>query len=115
MSYTIGYVIYGLPITDELREAFVDFENYSAQEIAESHGFDVVGGSSGYLSGYCGVVLTEIDESRDVHLTTMPGVREVNHKKKEKALKKISGLEPDIKEMAGGDDAVDVYIVWGQS
>jgi hypothetical protein len=60
--YSIGNIIFGIPLTEEIMQALGDDE-------AEEMGFEVLySGSADFMPGYMGVELGTIDECQDEDL-----------------------------------------------
>lgn len=120
MSYAIGTIIYGVPLTEKIHKAFEELGEF---EVADY--FEVLySASNDYAPGYCGVKLGEFDECCDAipfsELQTMADKVSVTvagnstdkAAKVTEALDKIQALPKEILKIC---DCIGVYMVWSSS
>lgn len=107
MSYAIGNIIYGIPLTDEIREAM----RSRPDEEEEDLGFEMeYSGSAPYRPGWCGVRLDTINECIDTRVWAVRWVP--TDEERAQAAELIAALPAEIRAVAGEPD---VYIVWSSS
>jgi len=106
--YTIGNIIYGIPITLQVAKAVE-----ASGEDWESLGFETlyVGYQTDFPPGYLGVRLGEFDECEgDFPLSRI--MLSPSDEQKAEAEAKINMLSEEIKESM---PSIDIYIVWSTS
>ena len=116
--YTIGNIVYGVPINEALSNLLLDWKkNLTEEEYAEKFnedgqliGFNMLyhGGADG-LVGYCGVGLGDFDEIDSVLISELPYPTEEQIRE---AQTKIDALPNEVKELI---DEPGHYIVWSSS
>lgn len=104
--YTIGNIIYGVPLTRKLASE-IDRLLLDPEEV----GLTMLYRGSGDNTGYCGVKLDRFDECSDVLKISDLNVKPTPEQKKE-ALEKIFNLPKELTEFL---EMTDTYIVWSNS
>jgi hypothetical protein len=114
MSYAIGYIIYGVPYSEEIDNLFESDvnDNEDIEEMSpEDLGFELVySGSADIRPGWCGVHLDTIDECGTQRVKDL--ILSPTEQQKQEAITKINALPENIKKLC---DEVDTYIIWGSS
>lgn len=109
MSYAIGTIIYGVPVTERLYEVVADLENETA---LDEIGFELLYTASGsYQPGYCGVKLKEFDECADFHVLTELMVTATDEQR-EQAKAMIEALPEAIRDELA---PISYYVIWSSS
>lgn len=112
--YSIGYVIWGLPLTEAASKKMEELED---EEIFIKDYFDTVyDGSLPYEPGWCGVCTKKFNAILPIQIKDFP-VLESPEQVSEAAnkLKKLKTDLPEIYELCGGESAVGEWIIFGTS
>lgn len=107
MSYAIGYIVYGFPVTEELNNAYEEMDEDWTELDAFEHRYS---GSASIRPGWCGVLLCTIDECNDVLVSNLKLTPTAEQKTKAEA--KFALLPKNIQAMC---PPMDTYIIWGSS
>lgn len=102
--YSIGYVIYGVRLTEKANDLFDD---------SSEHFETVYNGGSDYISGWCGVKLGEFDICEDFPMSKLTTLQPTENQKEE--AKKLFDALPQKAKDAYGSTKLDIWIVWGTS
>jgi len=106
--YTMGDIIYGVPLTSEVMEAMPDWQEDDEEELCGF--YQIYSGRSKSPVGYCGVLLDSIDELAVVNINSLKLVP--TQEQKEEAETKVEALLPEIKKVML---PIGTYIVWSTS
>lgn len=107
MSYAIGYIVYGFPVTKELNDAYQKMgEDWTELDAFESR----YSGSTKITPGWCGVLLGAIDEGGNVRVSELKLTPTAEQKAAAEA--KFALLPKRIRNLC---PPMDTYIVWGSS
>lgn len=116
MSYAIGTVFYGIPLTQAVQEAVAKYENCDVSDLDPSFfedDFTMLYTQGDGLSGYCGFKITEFDETADVQLVSdFVKPFKATPKQKASARKKIKALTEHVRKAA---QPVGLYVIWSSS
>ena len=107
--YSIGHVIYGIPITDEISQ----LAQQRDEELAEEDGgwFETLYHGGSYREvGYLGVELATFDECKDFPLHDV--VKDVTDEQEAEVVKAFNKLPMEYKEIA---PAIDTWVVFSTS
>lgn len=115
MSYAIGTIVYGVPLTEKVHEAFNELMEEEDLDIDVGDYFDTLYTASGpHVPGYCGVELGEFDECCDAipfhDLQAMAA--KATPDKIAQAIEKFQALPEKIQKAC---DTIGVYVVWSSS
>lgn len=109
MSYAIGTVIYGTPVEiPDLDENDDQVEHDDPR--LKKLGIVTLYSGSGLMPGYCGKKLNEIDECKDVNLTSLVANLKISDEDKRKVEEKVLALPSEYKAKKA-----DFWIVWSSS
>jgi hypothetical protein len=116
MSYAIGNVIYGIPVTKKIQEAVAKHESCDVSDLDESFfedAFDMLYTQDDGLTGYCGFKIAKFDEGDDAQLVS-DFVRpfKATPKQKYAACQKIKALPKHVREAA---PKIGLYLIWSSS
>lgn len=116
MSYAIGTVFFGIPLTAEIKEAVAKNENCEVYDLDPSifeDDFTMLYTQGDDLSGYCGFKVTEFDEGADVQLVSdFVKPFQATAKQQINANKKIAALPEHVRKAAL---PVGLYLIWSSS
>jgi len=125
MSYAIGVLIYGIPMTEYLEQELNEIENDCCEELdAEGILTTMYSGSAMHTCGYIGVKLGELNGFGHVHISidkdNVPIINGtkliVTEEQLDQFNKKIDSVSPEIKAVL--ENHIDTHgynIVWGTS
>tara|TARA_R110000824_G_scaffold38165_9_gene116897 strand:- start:597 stop:941 length:345 start_codon:yes stop_codon:yes gene_type:complete len=113
--YSIGYVIYGFPLTEEIDKELSRLEGKSDSGWHDSNdrecGFTTTyDGSSPKRQGWVGVVLTSFDAMGELPMSDVSKCP--SHAQKVIVQRRIDALLPSLKKLV---DIPGVYVVFGTS
>ena len=123
MSYAIGHLIYGLPVTEELSGALDDIIptlEYGTEDLDEA-GLHLLYTGSSYYAGYLGEELLEFDVCVDYEcFSTLENAKnKLSPSKKEEVVKMFQNFKKEFPELGKlFDDSklqIGYYIVWSYS
>jgi len=116
MSYAIGTVFYGIPLTKEIKEAVAEQENLDVSDLDASFfedQFNMLYTQGEGLEGYCGFKITEFDETAEVQLVSdFVKPFKASPKQKSEADKKIKALPEHMHKAA---PKIGLYVIWSSS
>lgn len=111
--YTIGNLIYGIPITQEACD-YVEAAGVAdpdAFEELQDWGFETFyDGSSEFEKGYCGVLLMSFNATEDMKVHEL--IMILSEEQIAEAVQAIANINPDLRNLCGEEG---LWIVWSTS
>lgn len=115
--YTIVTVVYGTPLTEEIQQLINKWEeDLDCDKWYDNRdgicGFKTLySGHDGHSSGFCGIALSQFDES-DGYNDVSKTIPEVTEEQKKEALELINELDDEIKAIM---KPIGLYFIWSTS
>jgi len=117
MSYAIGTVFYGIPLTEDIKKAVAEHEDCDEYDLDPSFfedDFMMLYTQGDGLAGFCGVQIATFSETEDVQLAEdfVKPLTTVTPEQRAKALERLEKLPPHVQAV---QPLIGLYLIWSSS